>query len=184
MSLPPIVPIALGPFTFGVPWWQIVMRTVVIYVAFLVALRLFGKREIGQFTLSDLVLILLAANALQPAMTGTDSSLVGGLVIVAALFLANLAVSWLRIHEPRAREFLEGHPAVIARDGSWFPEVMRREGIDLDEAMMALREHGVDKVDAVELAVLEVDGTISVVPKDTSSLRRGRRRVRYRRLQQ
>jgi uncharacterized membrane protein YcaP (DUF421 family) len=179
---PPLI--ALSPFSFGVPWWQIVLRTVVIYVAFLVALRLFGKREIGQFTLSDLVLILLAANAVQPAMTGPDSSLVGGLVIVAALFLVNMALSWLRLHNRRAREFLEGHPSVIARDGSWFPEVMRREGLDQDEAMMALREHGVDSVDDVELAVLEVDGTVSVVPKDTSSLKRGRRRVRSRRLQQ
>ena len=178
------VPLALGPFTFGVPWWQIVLRTIIIYVAFLVALRVFGKREIGQFTLSDLVLLLLAANAVQPAMTGPDASVVGGLVIVAALFLANLALSWLRVHDPRARELLEGHPTVIAKDGSWLSAVMKREGIDDRDAMMALREHGVDKVDDVELAVLEVDGTISVVPKDNSSLLRGRRRVRSRRLQQ
>ena len=181
--MPPFSAI-LSPFTFGVPWWQIVLRTIIIYVAFLVALRVFGKREIGQFTLSDLVLLLLAANAVQPAMTGPDASVVGGLVIVAALFLANLALSWLRVHDPRARELLEGHPTVIAKDGSWFPAVMKREGIDDRDAMMALREHGVDKVDDVELAVLEVDGTISVVPKDNSSLLRGRRRVRSRRLQQ
>jgi uncharacterized membrane protein YcaP (DUF421 family) len=179
----PSPPIALGPFSFGVPWWQIVLRTVVIYLAFLLALRLFGKREIGQFTLSDLVLILLAANAVQPAMTGPDTSLVGGLVIVAALFLVNVALSWLRLHNRRAREFLEGHPTVIAKDGQWYPRVMEREGIDMDEALMALREHGIGKIDDVELAVLEVDGTVSVVPKDAASLRRGRRRVRNRQLQ-
>jgi uncharacterized membrane protein YcaP (DUF421 family) len=178
---PPLV--VLGPFTFGVPWWQIVLRTVVIYLAFIFALRLFGKREIGQFTLSDLVLILLAANAVQPAMTGPDTSLVGGLVIVAALFLVNIALSWLRLHNRRAREFLEGHPTVIAKDGQWYPRVMEREGIDQDEAQMALREHGLDKIEDVELAVLEVDGTVSVVPKDASALRRGRRRVRSQHLQ-
>jgi uncharacterized membrane protein YcaP (DUF421 family) len=177
-------PIALNPFSFGVPWWQIVLRTVVIYLVFILALRLFGKREIGQFTLSDLVLILLAANAVQPAMTGPDTSLVGGLVIVAALFLVNIALSWLRLHNRRAREFLEGHPTVIAEDGQWFPRVMEREGIDQDEAQMALREHGFDKIDEIELAVLEVDGTISVVPKDAGSVRRGRRRVRSRRMQE
>jgi uncharacterized membrane protein YcaP (DUF421 family) len=179
MALPSI---ALNPFSFGVPWWQIVLRTVVIYLAFLLALRLFGKREIGQFSLSDLVLILLAANAVQPAMTGPDTSLVGGLVIVAALFVVNVGLSWLRLHNRRAREFLEGHPTVIAKDGQWFTRIMEREGIDADEATMALREHGLEKVDDVELAVLEVDGTISVVPKEAGSLRRGRRRVRSRNL--
>jgi uncharacterized membrane protein YcaP (DUF421 family) len=178
----PTLPAAPSPFEFGVPWWQIVLRSVIIYLAFLVALRLFGKREIGQFTLSDLVLVLLAANAVQPAVTGTDSSVVGGLVIICALFMVNVGLSWLRLHNRRAREFLEGHPSVIAKDGQWFPAIMQREGLDEDEAMMALREHGLDKVNEVELAVLEVDGTISVVPKQDSSLRRGRRRVRYRHL--
>jgi uncharacterized membrane protein YcaP (DUF421 family) len=164
--------------------WQIAVRSIIIYVVFLVALRFFGKREIGQFTLSDLVLILLVANAVQPAMTGTDSSVAGGLVIIAALFLANLGLSWLRVHNRRAREFLQGHPTIIARDGQWYEPVMRHEGVDDEDALMALREHGVDNIEDVELAVLEVDGTISVVPKETSSLKRGRRRVRYRHMGQ
>ena len=69
---------------------ELVVRAVVVYAALLIALRVFGKREVGQFTLYDLVFVLLVANALQPAMTGPDSSLTGGLVLIAALVLANL----------------------------------------------------------------------------------------------
>jgi uncharacterized membrane protein YcaP (DUF421 family) len=165
-------------FHFGEPWWQIAVRVIVIYVAFLVALRVFGKREIGQFTLADLVLILLVANAVQPAMTGPDLSLGGGLLILATLFVANSGVAYLRVHNRKVRSMLQGHPTVIARDGQWYGEVMRHQGVDEDDAAMALREHGIEKVEDVDLAVLEVDGSISVVPAEGSTLKRGRRRVR------
>ncbi len=150
-----------------------------IYLVFLLVLRFFGKREVGQFTLTDLVLILLVANAVQPAMTGPDSSLLGGLVIVATLFLTNLALSYLRVRSTPFRKFLEGEPAVIGRDGAWIERVMRREGVDVDEAEMALREHGVAAITDAELVVLEVDGTISVVPKEGGGVKRGRHRVRF-----
>jgi uncharacterized membrane protein YcaP (DUF421 family) len=167
-------------FHFGEPWWQIAVRVLIIYVAFLLALRFFGKREIGQFTLADLVLILLVANAVQPAMTGPDLSVGGGLLIIATLFAANFAVAYLRVHNRRVRALLQGHPTVIAQNGQWYPAAMRQQGVDEEDAMMALREHGLDKVADVELAVLEVDGSISVVPTEGSTLRRGRRRVRTR----
>src|SRR5438270_9005205 len=82
-------------FHFGVPFWQLIVRSAVIYLALLAALRVFGKREVGQFTLYDLVLILLVANAVQPAMTGPDNSLAGGVIIIAALILLNFVVGRL-----------------------------------------------------------------------------------------
>jgi uncharacterized membrane protein YcaP (DUF421 family) len=164
---------------FVIPWWQVVVRSLIIYGAFMVALRFFGKREIGQFTLTDLVLIMLVANAVQPAMTGPDTSLVAGLLIIAVLFLANLGLSVLRVRSRSIRSFLEGHPAIIGKDGQWYPEVMRRQGVDQEDAEMALREHGCGSIDEAELVVLEVDGTISVVPKEGGGLKKGRRRVRY-----
>src|SRR5437764_15371753 len=82
-------------FHFTVEPWQLVLRSVVIYLGLLLALRLFGKREVGQFTLYDLVLILLVANAVQPAMTGPDVSLGGGVVIIVVLIALNLAVARL-----------------------------------------------------------------------------------------
>ena len=161
-----------------IPAWDLVLRSVVIYAALFAALRLFGKRQVGQFTVFDLVLVLLIANAVQPAMTGPDSSLLGGLIIIAALILVNYAVSRL----DRTRFFhriLQPQPAVIIKDGSYLEDVMRRENVDLDECETAIREHGMDSVGDVKLGVLEPDGTISIVPTDARTVHT-RRRVRYR----
>lgn len=164
-------------FHFGVPPWELVVRSVAIYLALLIALRLFGKREVGQFTLYDLVLILLVANAVQPAMTGPDTSLAGGALIIAALVLANFAIGRL----DRFRFFhrlLVPEPTIIIKDGRYLLSRMRREGVSTDECEMAIREHGVDDVHSVHIGVLEPDGTISIVPSGSKVLK-GRRRVRY-----
>lgn len=153
------------------------MRSVVIYVALFVGLRLFGKREVGQFTLFDLVLVLLAANAVQPAITGPDSSLSGGLIIIAALFAVNGVVALIRVRSPLMRGLLAGHPTVLAQNGVWLPAALRREGIDEDDCMTALREHGLSDIKQSKLVVLEPDGSISVVP-DGNEVLHSRHRVR------
>ncbi len=166
----------------AIPVWQLVLRSAVIYVLLLLGLRLFGKREVGQFTLFDLVLVLLVANAVQPAITGPDTSLTGGFVITLTLFGLNAIVAVLRFRSPMMRRLTEGRATVIARDGEWIDAALRHEGLEPEDCLMALREHGFASVDDVALAVLETDGTISVVPRD-QDVRRGRRRVRSRRLQ-
>jgi uncharacterized membrane protein YcaP (DUF421 family) len=164
-------------FTFGVPPWELVVRSAAIYIALLVALRLFGKRQVGQFTLYDLVLVLLVANAVQPAMTGPDSSLAGGLVIIAALVTLNFIISRL----DRNRFFhriLQPQPAIIIRDGHYLRRPLQMENVDQDEVETAIREHGLSGLSDVKLGVLEPDGTISIVGKD-AKIHRSQRRVRY-----
>jgi len=147
-----------------------------MYVALLVALRIFGKREVGQFTLYDLVFILLVANALQPAITGPDNSIGGGLVLILALVLTNAGVSRLdRI--PQFRRLLAAQPAVIIQDGKYLTDVMKREGVDQEEAETAMREHGVADVEDVQLGVLEPDGSISIVAPGNAT--RTKRKVRF-----
>jgi uncharacterized membrane protein YcaP (DUF421 family) len=165
-------------WTFVLPPWELAFRSALIYLALVVVLRLFGKREVGQFTLFDLVLILLVANAVQPAMTGPDTSLVGGLVIILTLVFVNRGVALARARIPIVDRLLEAQPTVLARDGAWLPDALEREDLDLQDCEMALREHGIADVTEVELAMLESDGTISVVPRDRSRVGRRRRRVR------
>ena len=154
------------------------MRAVLIYAALLVALRVFGKREVGQFTMYDLVFILLVANALQPAMTGPDTSIVGGLVLIVALVGANFLISRLELVPGLSRLF--SPPAtIIIRNGRYLPNVLRREGVDRDEVETAMREHGVEDIKEVELAMLEPDGSISIVPK--GSIQTTKLRVRFHR---
>ncbi|TMF77606.1 MAG: DUF421 domain-containing protein [Chloroflexi bacterium] len=161
----------------SIPAWELVLRAALIYGALLVALRLFGKREVGQFTLFDLVFILLVANALQPAITGPDTSLGGGFILIVTLVALNFLVGKLD-NLPRFHRLFTPAPAVVVRDGKYLTDVMRREGVDQEEVEMAIREHGIADVKEVQLAVLEADGTISVLPTGTV-MHRSRHRIRY-----
>ncbi len=147
-----------------------------MYFGLLLALRLFGKREVGQFTLFDLVLVLLVANAIQPAMTGPDTSLGGGFVIIATLFGINVGIAWLRGRSEIVQALTEPRPTIIARDGHWLHPALRREGISREDLGMVLREHDLDSVADVALAVLEPDGTISVLKRD-HEMAHGERKV-------
>jgi uncharacterized membrane protein YcaP (DUF421 family) len=148
----------------AIPAWDIAMRTVVIYLAILVGLRLSGKREIGQMTVFDLVVLLLIANAVQNAMVGPDTSLAGGLLAAAVLLVLNAVVARLRLRWPRLRRLVEGSPTLLVLRGQAIAEHLRREGLDQETLEAALREHGVADMSDVEMAVLEIDGSISVVP--------------------
>ena len=143
----------------------------------MIALRLFGKREVGQFTLYDLVFILLVANALQPAITGPDSSLGGGFLLIFVLVATNYLVGRLD-SLPRFHRFFTPDPTILIKDGKYVSAAMRREGVEQSEIEMAIREHGVAEVKDVQLGVLEPDGTISIVPSG-SPVHRGRYRVRF-----
>ena len=161
-----------------VPAWELAVRATGIYIAVLLGLRLFGKREVGQFTLIDLVLILLLANAVQPAMTGPDTSLTGGLVIIATLIAVNRAIALARTRLSVVRWLVESPPTTLARDGKWIAGALEREELSEEDLTMALHEHGLTDVSEVKLAVLEGDGMISVVPLDASKA--GHRRPRTR----
>ena len=153
------------------------LRAILIYAGLLVALRLFGKREVGQFTLYDLVFILLVANALQPAITGPDTSLGGGFVLIVVLVGTNYLVGKLD-NMPRFHQLFTPAPAIIVRDGKGLPDVMKKEGVDQAEVEMSMREHGITDMKDVQLAVLEADGTISIVPTGTA-MTRTKHRIRY-----
>jgi uncharacterized membrane protein YcaP (DUF421 family) len=169
-------------WTLGIPALELVFRASVIYLVFFLALRLFGKREIGQFTLFDLALVWLAANAVQPAITGPDTSLLGGLILVVTLFAIDRLAAVMRVRIPLVRRFLEFQPTVVGRDGVWILRELVRQGLDLVDVDAALREHGLDDVKQMKLATLEADGSISIVSTDgADSAETARRRRRYRR---
>jgi uncharacterized membrane protein YcaP (DUF421 family) len=169
-------------WTLGTPPLELVVRAALIYLVFFGALRLFGKREIGQFTIFDLALVLIAANALQPAITGPDASIPGGLIVIVTIFSLNRGLAALRVRSRLVRRLLEFGPTVIGRDGAWLLPVLVRQGLDIVDVEAALREHGLDAVDQMKLATLEADGSISIVATDTADTGGARRRRRrYRR---
>lgn len=143
---------------------EILLRTVVVYLVILVGLRLAGKREIGQMTVFDLVVLLLIANAVQNAMVGPDTSLTGGILAAVVLLFVNSLIARLRLKWPRLRRWVEGSPTLLVLHGEIISEHMRREGLDEETLLTALREHGMADLSGVEMAVLEIDGSISIVP--------------------
>jgi uncharacterized membrane protein YcaP (DUF421 family) len=147
-----------------VPAWNIALRTAAVYAVALVGLRLAGKREIGQMTVFDLVVLLLIANAVQNAMVGPDTSLTGGVLAAVVLLVLNTVLARLRLRWPRLRRLVEGSPTLLVLHGEVLADHLRREGLDQDTLEAALREHGVANVADAEMAVLEIDGSISVVP--------------------
>jgi uncharacterized membrane protein YcaP (DUF421 family) len=157
----------------------VVVRSAVVYVVLLVLLRVAGKRELGQLTPFDLVVLLIISNAVQNAMVGPDTSLNGGILAAITLVAVNWLVDRLGLRSSWLRERLLGTPSLLVDNGKFVEEHLRREGITEDEVMQALREHGVDDLAKVRMAVLEVDGTISVVPDD-SPVTRTKRRLRGR----
>jgi uncharacterized membrane protein YcaP (DUF421 family) len=155
-------------FDLSVPLWQTALRTAVIYLVVLVGLRLSGKRQLGQMNVFDLVVILLVANAAQNAMVGADNSLPGATVSIAVILLMNFGVSELRLRWRSLRGVVEGTPTLLVSHGRELSQALEREGLDEETLYAALREHGIQDVSQVEMAVLEIDGSISIVPTNDS----------------
>jgi uncharacterized membrane protein YcaP (DUF421 family) len=153
----------------------ILVRTTVVYLVLLVALRLSGKRTLGQLSPFDLVVLLIISNAVQNAMVGPDSSLNGGLLAAIALLLIDRGVDRLALQSTRFRSTVIGSPTLLVYNGQVVRDHLAKEGLPETEVLQALREHGVDDLAAVKTAVLEVDGTISVVPRDAPSSHTKRR---------
>ncbi len=152
-------------FTLAMPWWEFILRAVVVYVVVLGMVRLTGKRALGQITPFDVLLIVLLGNAVQNALLGQDTSLAGGLLLAATLIAINYAVGWLTTRNLRMERLIEGEPVLIARDGRLLDSVLRRELITYADFDAAMRQQGCRGIEEVELALLEINGHITIVPR-------------------
>ena len=142
----------------------IAARTLIVLIFLVAALRLLGKRQIGQMNVYDLVFIMALSNAVQNAMTKGSGDLAVGFVSAGVLLLAGRLLSALFVRAPRLEERLVGMPAVLINNGKVAVDQMRREHITEEQLLAALRQHGLHTPEQVKMAVLEVDGSISIVP--------------------
>ncbi len=159
----------------------IALKTTIIYFFLVVGLRLLGKRELGQMNIYDLVLIIVLANAVQNAMVGDDSTVFGGITAATTLLLLNRLFTAAMLRSRKLEHVMVGEPVVIVNDGVLLTEKMKHEGITETQVMAALREHGLERLDQAHICILEIDGTISVVPVD-SQVHKTRRHYRALRL--
>jgi uncharacterized membrane protein YcaP (DUF421 family) len=152
----------------------IALRSLIVYIVIVFGIRIFGKREISQLSVIDLVFILLISNSVQNAMVGSDTTLMGGIVAAIALFVANLLLGNLLYKSKRVNKLLQGSPLMLIYQGRVIQKHLDQAKIPHEELEAVVREHGVDTIENVNLAVLEADGNISVLSDDfkTRSVRK------------
>lgn len=146
----------------SVPWWELVVRGLVVYVFLILLLRLTGKRQIGQLSPFDLVLLLILSNAVQNSMNAGDNSLIGGLISATTLVLVNYLVGLVAFKSKKLEVILEGRPQVIIHHGKLFEEVMREAKLTRNELDSTLRQSGYFEIKDIKLAILENNGTVTV----------------------
>src|SRR5205823_14990697 len=112
-------------FTMAIPWWELIVRSLLVYAFLLVILRVTGKRQVGQLAPFDLVLLLVLSNAVQNSMNGGDNSLIGGLISATSLIALNYAIGYATFRSKRLEAIIEGRPEVLIHNGHLFEDVMR-----------------------------------------------------------
>ena len=147
----------------NVPWWEFVLRGVVVYVFLLVFLRLTGKRQTGQYEPFDLILLLILSNAVQNSMNAGDNSLVGGLVSAATLIGCHVVLAQLTFRYAWMARLIDGTPQVLVQQGQVNAQLMRKELLSTDDLEAALRASGCLHLHEVERATIETNGQITVV---------------------
>jgi uncharacterized membrane protein YcaP (DUF421 family) len=147
---------------------QVILRSIAVYFFIVIAIRIFGKKELAQLSVIDLVFILLISNAVQNAMVGPDTSLLGGVVAATALFVTNYILKRVLYKSQKANELVEGKAILLIYRGEIQQHNLEHAEISLEELEAAVREHGVQDIQKVDLAMLEADGNISVISDDFS----------------
>jgi uncharacterized membrane protein YcaP (DUF421 family) len=148
----------------GLPWWDKALRTVVVYGALLLLLRVAGKRQLAQLNSFDLVVLLLLSNVVQNAVIGNETSLPGGLLGAAVLMGANWILVRLTFRHARLTRLLQGTRTTLYEHGRVDHEALKAEQMTRGELLAALRRQGLE-LDDVERVDLEPEGTFNVIPR-------------------
>lgn len=156
---------------------DIVVRSVCVYFFMVIALRIFGKKELSQLNASDIVLILLISNAVQNAMVGSDVSLHGGIIAAFSLFLINYIFKKVMSKSKFIKNLVQEKPEILIHDGIIEFETLSKLGITSDELDEVIREHGVENYKHVKLAMLEINGSISVISGNENLIQTQHKRI-------
>lgn len=147
------------------PYINIIISTSAIYFLILLLVRIVGKTQFSQLSVTDLVFVLLISNGAQNAMMGSDSTLLGGVVAITLLFILNYTFKKIKYSSIKFRMLVEGEPVLLVHDGKIIENNCRKNNITIDQIKHIVREHDLDDIHEVHTIILEVDGDISVVSK-------------------
>lgn len=148
---------------------DIVARAAIMFVLLYVLLRLMGKRELGQLTPFELVVMIVLGDLIQQGVTHNDFSLTGALLAISTFAFLAISMSWLTYLSPHAEKLLDGEPRVVIRDGVLIKDNLRRDRMTQSEVESEMRLAGIAQMDQVAWAILEPQGKISFIKKDSES---------------
>ncbi len=147
---------------------EIIIRSTAVFIFMVLAIRFFGKKQLSQLNSSDIILILLISNAVQNAMVGSDTTLLGGLVSALTLFCVNFIFKKLLLQSDYFKNIMKYKPEVLIYNGDVNFATLEKFKISLDELQEAVREHGEEFLTDIKLSMLEIDGSISVIAKNAN----------------
>ncbi|MBC6980136.1 DUF421 domain-containing protein [Caulobacter sp. 17J80-11] len=144
-----------------------VLRAAAVYFVLMLLFRVAGRRALGQITTFDFVLLLIISEATQNAMIGDDFSVTNGVLVISTLIFLNIALSLLKDRSRFVEKLVDGVPTVLVADGRLLEREMRKARVGVEDILHAAREkQGLERLDQIKYAVLEVSGGINVIPKD------------------
>lgn len=145
------------------PYLDIIIRSVCVYLFMVIALRIFGKKELSQLNTADVILILLISNSVQNAMVGSNDSLLGGIVAALVLFIVNFLLKRIMYRSKFIKELIQDKPEILVHNGKIEFKTLAKLGITSEELQEAMREHGIEYFKDIRLAMMEIDGNISII---------------------
>lgn len=148
------------------PYLDIVIRSVCVYFFMVIALRIFGKKQLSQLNTADVILILLISNSVQNAMVGENTTLWGGMIAALALFIINFCFKKVILKSKFIKDLVQDTPEILIHNGRIEFATIAKLGITNDELLEAMREHGIEYYKEVKLAMFEIDGSISIISGD------------------
>ena len=159
------LPVSASMWKMAQPWWEFVLRALVVYGFLLITLRLTGKRQVGQLAPFDLVLLLVLSNAVQNSMNAGDNTVAAGFILVLTLLAVNGFMGWITWRSKRAEILVEGRPQILVHNGVPDEVLLATERITRHELMAAVRQAGLSDLADVRVAILETNGRINVIAK-------------------
>ena len=145
---------------------DIVLRATAMFVLLYVLIRLLGKRELGQMTPFELVLLVVMGDLIQQGVTHNDFSVTGGMLAIGTFAFWALTLSWATYLFPKLKNALEGEPRVVVKNGKIIEANLRRDRLTRDEILSEMRLAGIGRLANVEWAILEPQGKISFISKE------------------
>ncbi len=149
----------------SIHWWELIVRGLLVYIFLILILRATGKRQIGQMSPFDLVLLMVLSNAVQNSMSGGDNSVTAGLILAVTLVAANWIVGKITTYSKTMESLIDGNPQILFHNGKVYDSTLSSAQITRQELMAAIHKAGYAEMDQIRAAILENDGTISVIPK-------------------